>query len=302
MTKRRRTSRLSRLTDRFWESLVLASGLAGTGLLLAIFVSLAVNAAGAVRAVGAGAMLTGTRWYPTGTPPLFGMLPLIIGSVVVTLGAMAISIPVGVGAAIYISEFAPPRTKQWFKGVIEILVAVPSVVFGFVALVVLTPWLQGALRLGTGMTALAGSIVLALMAMPTIVSISEDALASVPAEFKHGALAVGATRWQATYRVTVPAAASGILAAIMLGTGRAIGETMAVLMVTGNAPVIPHTLLQPVRTMTATIAAEMGEVAQGSTHYDVLFAIGATLFTMTFGINLVADRILDRTRGRSGRR
>jgi phosphate transport system permease protein len=288
--------------DKFFEILVLASGSAGTGILLAIFLSLAGNALQAFRATSVWAMLTGRQWYPTAVPPAFGMLPLILGSTLVTLGARAISVPIGVGAAVYISQFAPPKAREWLKAIVEVLVAVPSVVFGFVALVVLTPLIQDWLHLDTGMTALAGSIVLALMAMPTIVSISEDAISSVPEEFRHGALAVGASQWQTTYRVVVPAATSGILASIMLGTGRAIGETMAVLMVTGNAAVMPHSLLVPVRTMTATIASEMGEVARGSTHFYVLFAVGFFLFLATFSINLVADWILERTRQGAGRR
>jgi phosphate transport system permease protein len=163
---------------------------------------------------------------------------------------------------------------------------------------VLAPWVKNLFNLPTGMTALTGSIMLAFMAMPTIISISEDAIVAVPRDYGSGALALGATSWQSIIGVTVPAARSGIIAAVMLGIGRAIGETMTVLMVTGNAAVMPHTLLQPVRTMTATIAAEMGEVAQGTPHYYVLFAIGVVLFLMTFAINLAADLALQKTRVR----
>lgn len=292
----------SRFIDRGWEVLVLASGFAGTGILLAILVSLASNGLKTFEAVSPAAFLLGRSWYPILDPPEFGILPLILGSIYVTLGALAISVPIGVGAAIYIAEFAPAALKHWFKTVVEFLVAVPSVVFGFVALKVLVPWVQQAFGLDTGLTGLAGSIVLAFMALPTIVSISEDAIVAVPREFRHGSLALGGSKWQTVYRVVVPSAASGIFAAVMLGLGRAIGETMAVMMVTGNAAVIPGTLLAPMRTMTATIAAEMGEVVRGSDHYHALFGIGLVLFFITFAVNLAADAVLDRARNGVGRR
>lgn len=250
----------------------------------------------AFRTVSVGKFLFGRDWYPLSDK--FEALPLILGSIAVTLGAIAIAVPIGVAAAVYLAEIAPVKVREILKPTVEVLAGIPSVVIGFIGMVVLAPWVKNLFNLPTGMTALTGSIMLGFMAMPTIISISEDAIVAVPRDYGAGALALGATRWQSIIGVTVPAARSGIIAAVMLGIGRAIGETMTVLMVTGNAAVIPHTLLQPVRTMTATIAAEMGEVAQGTPHYFVLFAIGLVLFIMTFLINLAADLALQKTKVR----
>ena len=215
-----------------------------------------------------------------------------LGAVVSLAGAAAIAIPLGVAAAVYIAEVAPPKLKETLKCGIELLAAIPSVVLGFIGMVTLVPLVKTVFHLPTGLTALAGSIMLAFMAMPTIVSIAEDALYSVPNNYKEGALALGATHWQTIWRVMLPAASSGILAAVMLGIGRVIGETMAVMMITGNAAVIPHSILAPVRTLTATIAAEMGEAVVGSEHYFALFAIGIVLFIISFAINVTADLFL----------
>jgi phosphate transport system permease protein len=212
-------------------------------------------------------------------------------------------LPLGVATAIYIAELASPKVADILKPFIEILAGIPSVVYGFFGLVVLVPLLQDLLNLPTGQTALAGSIMLSMMALPTIISISEDAINSVPRALKEGSLALGGTHWQTICRVILPAAISGISAAAILGIGRAIGETMTVMMVTGNMAVIPgfpEGLLDPVRTMTATIALEMGEVAQGSDHYHALFAVGSVLFVITFIINLIADRIKMKYRFKGG--
>jgi phosphate transport system permease protein len=221
-------------------------------------------------------------------------MPLILGSLMVTLGAAIISVPIGVGCAVYIAEIAPGKTKEVLKAGIELLAAIPSVVLGFIGMVTLVPLVKGVFHLPTGLTALSGSIMLAFMAMPTIVSIAEDALYSVPKNYKEGAFALGATHWQTIWRVLLPAASSGILAAVMLGIGRVIGETMAVMMITGNAAVIPQSILVPVRTLTATVAAEMGEAVVGSEHYFALFAIGIVLFIISFIINVTADLFLHR--------
>jgi len=210
----------------------------------------------------------------------------------VTAGAAVISIPIGVACAVYIAEIAPPKIKEPLKAGIELLAAIPSVVLGFIGMVTLVPWVKQLFNLPTGLTALSGSIMLAFMAMPTIVSIAEDALYSVPKSYKEGAFALGATHWQTIKRVILPASSSGILAAIMLGIGRVIGETMAVMMITGNSAVIPHSILIPIRTLTATIAAEMGEAVVGSEHYFALFAIGIVLFVISFAINVTADLFL----------
>ena len=243
--------------------------------------------------------LTGKLWYPESVNKLFGLLPLFFGSLLVTAGSIIFAVPLGIACAIYIAEVANPKVAELIKPFIEILAGIPSVVFGFFGLIVLVPIVQNTFNLPTGQTALTGSIMLGIMALPTIISISEDAISSVPSIIKEGSLALGATRWQTIYKVVVPAAISGISAAVMLGIGRAIGETMTLMMVTGNAAVIPYFpegLLSSVRTMTATIALEMGEVAQGSDHFYALFAVGSVLFIITFLINSIADLIKRRYR------
>ncbi|WP_243684487.1 phosphate ABC transporter permease subunit PstC [Methanosarcina barkeri] len=243
--------------------------------------------------------LTGKFWYPTSINRQFGLLPLFFGSLIVTVGAILFAVPLGIASAIYISEIANPKVADFLKPFIEILAGIPSVVFGFFGLVVLVPIIQKSFNLPTGQTALTGSIMLGIMALPTIITISEDAISSVPGTLEQGSLALGATKWQTIYRVIVPAALSGISAAVMLGIGRAIGETMTLMMVTGNTAVIPSFpggFLASVRTMTATIALEMGEVPQGSTHFHALFAVGSVLFVITFLINLIADSIKRRYR------
>ena len=235
----------------------------------------------------------GRRWYPI--EDIFGMWPLLVGSFLVTIGAVIIAVPLGLTTAIYLGEIAPTWQRELLKPIIEVLAGIPSIVLGFLGWVALAPLIQ---QFGapTGLTAFTGSLILAYMALPTIISISEDALYAVPKEYRDGALAIGATHWQAIWRVMLPAAKSGIVIAVMLGVGRAIGETMAVMMVTGNAANIPAfgpgMFFQPVRTMTATIAAEMGEVANGSLHYSVLFGIGIVLFAITFAINSLASRFV----------
>lgn len=243
--------------------------------------------------------LFGSRWYPI--EELYGFFPLIVGSVVVTFGAVIIALPLGLITAIYLGEIAPQWQREILKPVIEVLAGIPSIVLGFLGWVALAPLIQ---QLGapTGLTAFTGALILAYMALPTIISISEDALYAVPKEYRDGALAIGATQWQTIWRVVLPAARSGIIVAVMLGIGRAIGETMAVMMVTGNAANLvefgPSMFFEPVRTMTATIAAEMGEVAQGSLHYSVLFAIGIVLFVITFAVNTLAGRLIGRQSSR----
>jgi phosphate transport system permease protein len=246
--------------------------------------------------------LFSTRWYPIEN--YFGLLPLIGGSIIVTLGATLIAVPIGILSAIYIAEVAPRRTRDFLKPLVEILGGLPSVVLGFLGILILSPYLRRLADLSTGLTALTGSILLAAIAIPTIVSVAEDALDAVPRSYRDAALALGATEWQTIWRVTLPAARSGVLTGIMLGIGRTIGETMAVMMVTGNAPVMPNglgALFSPVRTMTATIAAEMGEVANGSVHYHVLFFVGIVLFLISLLINVVASSVVFR-RGKRAER
>ena len=242
------------------------------------------------------------RWYPI--EDRFGILPLITGSIMVTFGAALIAVPFGIGTAIYISEIAPRWVREILKPLVELLGGLPSVVLGFLGILVLSPFLRVFLDLPTGLTAFTGSLLLGGIAVPTVVSVAEDALDAVPRAYREGAWALGATRWQTIWRVTLPAARSGVLTAIMLGIGRAIGETMAVMMVTGNAPVLATqlgSLFSPVRTMTATIAAEMGEVASGSTHYHVLFFIGMVLFLISLGVNIAASSVVFRAKKRAER-
>ncbi len=249
--------------------------------------------------IGISEFLTGIIWNPTGVPPAYGIYALIVDTLLVTILAMAISIPLGVGSAIYLAEIAPSRVKAILKPAVELLAGIPSVVFGFFGLIVLTDWIRVNFAVPSGETWLAGSVLLGVMALPTIISVSEDAISSAPREYREASFALGATHWQTISRVVTPAALSGITAAIILGIGRAVGETMAVLMVTGNAAVIPSPIwnvLSPVRTLTGTLGIEMGEVAIGSTHYHALFGIAVVLLVITLAINLLATILLARIR------
>lgn len=241
------------------------------------------------------------RWYPIES--LYGILPLISGSLIVTITSVLIALPLGIGTAIYIGEIAPQRTKEILKPLVEILAGIPSVVLGFIGIQVLSPFMRAYLNLPTGLTALSGAILLALIAIPSIVSIAEDALYSVPSSYRDASYALGATQWQTILYVVLPASRSGLLTAVMLGIGRSIGETMAVMMVTGNAPTTftgLRSIIMPVRTMTATIASEMGEVASGSMHYHVLFFIGIILFVFSLIINVSSSTMRGRSKQEKG--
>jgi phosphate transport system permease protein len=232
----------------------------------------------------------GKEWYPTSAPAaLYGTLPLVLGTLWVSLGAILLALPIGLITSIYMAEMANERLRKMLKPLIELLAGIPSVVYGFFGLVVLVPFIQKTFNLAVGETALAGSIILAIMALPTIITISEDSIRTTPVSLKEASLALGATRWQTILRVILPYSRSGIIAASILGIGRAVGETMAVLMVTGNASVIPHSFLQPVRTIPATIAAELGESAYGGVHFKALFALGIILFIITFSFNTMVE-------------
>jgi phosphate transport system permease protein len=237
----------------------------------------------------------GTRWYPTFD--LFGTLPLLLGSALVTVSAVAVALPLGLATAVFVREVLKP--------LIEVLAGIPSVVLGFFGMTAVAPLMRSVLGIPTGLTAFTGALILAYMALPTVISVADDALDAIPKSYRDAGLALGATKWQVIWRVVVPAARSGIVMAVMLGLGRAVGETMAVMMVTGNAgrmPITPDSLFRPVRTMTATIAAEMGEVAQGSNHFHALFGIGVILFVLTFLINLAAAKPIFQKRRRGGLR
>jgi len=286
---------IARLWEWLVESVIRTAGVLAVVFVLLIFAFLLRDALPVFTQRSLADLLAGDQWRPTSEPAQFGMLALIVGSVYVTAGALALSVPLGLGCAVFIAEVAPDNVRELLKPTVEMLAAIPSVVYGFLGLLVIGPWLKDLLGLLVAQFAALGSLMLALMATPTTVSVSEDAIRTVPLALRDSSLALGATRWQTIIRVTLPAARSGIIAACLLGLGRAIGETMTVLMVTGNAPIVPSGLagfLRPVRTMTATIAAEMGESAHGSVHYHALFAVGLILFVITFVTNTIADRVV----------
>ena len=238
--------------------------------------------------------LFGRNWYPTHEFPEFGILPMIYGSVVITFGALILAAPLGIASALFISEVAPSRLKEIIKPVVELLGGIPSVVYGLFGAMVVAPFVQRLFNLPTGLTALSAAIVLGIMILPTITSIVEDAFSAIPKEYREAALALGATKWETMTKIVLPAASSGITTGIILGMGRAIGETMAVLMVAGGSARIDLSLLKPVRAMTSTIAAEMAETVKGSDHFYSLFAIAVVLFIITFIFNLVAGRVTAR--------
>lgn len=322
--KKQRT-RLSRLIETAINGWIFFCGVTSILFVALIFFFVFREALPLLREYPLARFFLGREWTPEppgeDTLPDFGLVPLLLSSLLVTLGSIVIAVPLGIMSAIFIAEVAPPRIRTILKSVIELLAAIPSVVLGFFGAVVLAGWLKNSFDLSSGVTMLAGSITLAFMAIPTIATISEDALSAVGREVREGSLGLGATHWQTVRRVIVPAAFSGIVASIMLGIGRAIGETMVVLMVTGNGvgghlqslmgvnpdPTAPSgffaafghvfgSYLELCRTLTATIAAEMGEVVQGDRHYRALFLLGVVLFVITFLINLVADWALRRAK------
>jgi phosphate transport system permease protein len=291
--------RLRNLKERAIRAFFFLNGILAVVVLAGIFVLLLSSAIPAFREINLKEFLFGALWDPTS--PIrasYGTLTQIYSTFLVTLGAMILAVPVGLAAAAYLSDVAPGRVREIIKPVVEILAGVPSVVIGFLGIVVLGPALSKLTGQSHGLNALNGSILLAIMSLPTIISISEDSLAAVPRSYSEGSLALGGSRWQTLLRVKFPAALSGIIAAVMLGMGRAIGETMTVLMATGNARSFPRGLFNSVRTMTSNVAIELGEVPYFTTHYYALFAIGLVLFLLTFLINLAADRVLRKYRER----
>ncbi len=239
--------------------------------------------------------LFGNEWMPTAIPdPSYGIMPLLLGTLWVSLAAIIIALPFGLGAAVYLAELADNRTRRILKPTIELLAGIPSVVYGFFGLVVIAPAVQKWLDLPVGETAFTGALVLAIMALPTIITVSEDAIRSVPYTLREASLGLGANHLQTITRTILPAASNGISAAVVLGIGRALGETMAVLMVTGNAAVMPRSLFEPIRTIPATIAAELGEAPSGGAHYQALFMLGCILFVITLIISITAEAISKR--------
>lgn len=295
MTSVKKKGLLGNLKESLIQKVFQISALLAIIVLLGIFALLLYTSVPAFREVSLKEFLTSTSWDPTSPErPEYGLLSMLASTIMVTVGALLIAFPLGVAVAAYLSEVASPRAREIIKPVIELLAAIPSVVVGFIGITLVGPLIARIFKLSHGLTALNGSLLLAIMALPTIISISEDSLNAVPVSYVEASLALGANRWQTLVRVKIPAAISGIIASLMLGMGRAIGETMTVLMATGNARAFPHGLLQSVRTLTATIAIELGEVPYYTTHYYALFAIGLVLFIMTFVVNLGADVILEK--------
>ncbi|MEO2137008.1 MAG: phosphate ABC transporter permease subunit PstC [bacterium] len=295
-----RKARAGSVFERVIEFAIKASGFSAILFVFAIFFFVFSTASEFIfEKMDFVEFLTSPEWYPTSlSNKRYGTLALLAGTVSVTGLAMLIAVPLGLGSALFISEFTSGSVKEGLKITIELLAAIPSVVWGFIGLAVMNPLIIEVFNAPIGLNVLNGGIILGLMSVPIIVSIGEDALKAVPDSFREASLALGATRWQTACKVLFPAARSGLLAAVLLGVGRAIGETMAVLMATGHAVQIPGSPLDSVRTLTATIAAELGETAAGSDHYQALFAVGVLLFLLTFGVNLAADLIV---RGRSSR-
>ena len=286
----------TKIKENIIHGLFFLNGLLIILVLLGIFVLLVTMALPAFREIRLSEFLFSAIWNPTATfvTPSYGILSMFISTLMVSIGALLIAIPLGIGAAAYLSDVASSRVREIAKPVIEILAGIPSVVIGFLGIVLVGPVIARIFHLSNGLNALNGSMLLAVMALPTIISLTEDALNSVPKSFEEASLALGATHWQTLIKVKIPAAASGIIAASMLGMGRAIGETMTVLMATGCAIAMPHSFLQSVQTMTATIAIELGEVPYNTTHYYALFGIGLLLFIITFIVNMISDIVLHR--------
>ena len=283
---------LEAIGERLIETAIRLSGLSAILFVLAIFFFIFREAAPVLfsREFHLAEFLFSTEWYPTSVSNVrYGTLALTLGTLSVTAVAIVLAVPFGLGAAIFVSEFCSTRLRETLKIVIELLAAIPSVVWGFIGLTVMSRITVALTGAPVGVNLLSGGVILALMSVPIIVSIGEDALKAVPDSFREASLAMGATRWQTVYRVLVPAARNGLLAAVLLGVGRAVGETMAVLMATGHAVQVPHSLLDSVRTLTANIAAELGEAPAGSNHYRVLFLTGTLLFLITFAVNFAAD-------------
>ena len=298
MTARRRWEVLS---ERAIEALIRVCGISAILFVFGIFFFVYREGSGYLfHGFDPIKFLTSIEWYPTSRGNVrYGVLAMLAGTASVTILAMAMAVPFGLGAAVFVSEFCGHKLRETLKIVIELLAAIPSVVWGFIGLTVMNPIIITLFHAPVGLNVLNGGIILALMSVPIIVSIGEDALKAVPDSYREASLAMGATRWQTIYRVLLPAAKNGLLAAVLLGVGRGVGETMAVLMATGHSINIPHSVLDSVRTLTATIAAELGETAEHSDHYQVLFIIGMLLFSITFLVNLSADLIVKGIRGKS---
>jgi phosphate transport system permease protein len=290
-----------RLGEKFIEGWIFLAGLLAIVVLLGIIALLIKEGLPIFWHNPPWEFFFGTKWYPVSEPPTFGIMPFFVATLWVTVIATAISVPIGVACAAYLSEVAPNSVRETVKPVIELLAGIPSVVMGFIGLMLLSPLVQSAFNLNTGLAGLTAGIMLAFMSLPIIISVSEDALRAVPDEFRQASYALGANRWETIWHVCIPAALSGITAAVMLGVGRAIGETMTVLMVAGGALAVPISPTDPMMPMTAAIASGIGNAVRGGLQYQALFAIGLILFILTLAVNLIADRVLERQKRKFAR-
>lgn len=290
-----------RLGERFIEGWIFLNGLLAIVVLLGVLVLLLREGLPIFLYTPPWEFFFGTKWYPVSEPSTFGIMPFFVATLMITVVATAIAVPVGVGCAAYLAEVAPPKLRETVKPIIELLAGIPSVVMGFIGLMLLSPLVQSMFNLNTGLCGLTAGIMLSLMSLPIIVSVSEDALRAVPDEFRQAAYALGATKWETIRHVCIPGALSGITAAVMLGVGRAIGETMTVLMVAGGALAVPYSPTEPMMPMTAAIASGIGNAVRGGLQYQALFAIGLILFIMTLAVNLIADRVLERQKRKFAR-
>ena len=290
-----------RFGEKTIESFIFLNGLLAVIILLGVLFLLMREGLPVFTHTAPWQFFFGTRWYPVSEPPTFGMLSFFMATLWVTLIATVVAVPIGVGCAAYLAEVAPPSVRETVKPIIELLAGIPSVVMGLIGLLLLSPLVQSLFNLNTGLCGLTAAVMLAMMSLPIIVSVSEDALRAVPKEFREASYALGATKWETIWYVCIPGALSGIAAAIMLGVGRAIGETMTVLMVAGGALAVPLSPTEPMMPMTAAIASGIGNAVRGGLQYQALFAIGLILFLMTLSVNLIADRVLERQKRKFAR-
>jgi phosphate transport system permease protein len=293
--------RRHRLGEKIIESIIFLAGLLSIVILLGIIAILLKEGLPVFTHTAPWDFLFGNKWYPISDPPTFGILPFIVSTLMITLIATIISVPVGVACAAYLSEVASPRISNIVKPIIEIMAGLPSVMMGFIGLALLSPLVQSMFNLNTGLCGLTAAIMLSLMSLPIIVSVSEDALQAVPKEYKEASYGLGATRWETIRYVCIPSAISGIAAAIMLGVGRAIGETMTVLMVAGGALAVPVSPTDPMTTMTSAIASGIGNAVRGGLQYQALFAVGLILFILTLAVNWIAEKVLERQKRKFAR-
>jgi phosphate transport system permease protein len=301
MSLKKGLQRRWRLGEKFIESWILLAGILTIVVLLGIIALLLKEGLPAFWYTPPWEFFFGTKWYPVSEPPTFGIMPFFVATLWVTLVATAISVPIGVACAAYLAEVAPVKLREAVKPIIEILAGIPSVVMGFIGLMLLSPLVQSAFNLNTGLSGFTAGIMLSLMSLPIIISVSEDALRAVPDDFRQAAYALGSTKWETIRHVSIPGALSGITAAIMLGVGRAIGETMTVLMVAGGALAVPVSPTEPMMPMTAAIASGIGNAVRGGLQYQALFAIGLILFVVTLAVNLIADKVLERQKRKFAR-